>query len=73
MKDADNKALAVGDIVQMKPDTPHRQFRNCIGVVSEVKSFGAIIDFHMPGYGIAPLRSASEEFVIVGRVRFPNE
>lgn len=73
MKDAEGKALAIGDVVQMKPDTKHPIFRLCVGVVAEVKSFGGIVDFHMPGYGIAPLRCASEEFVIVGRVRYPAE
>jgi hypothetical protein len=73
MKDAEGKALAVGDIVQMKPDSKHRIFSLCVGVVAEVKSFGGIIDFLMPGYGIAPLRCASEEFVIVGRLRYPHE
>ena len=73
MVDAEGKALAVGDIVQIKPDTGHGPFRLCIGVVAEVKSFGAIVDFLMPGTGIAPLRGASDEMIIVGRVRFPHE
>jgi hypothetical protein len=73
MKDADGKALAVGDIVQIKPDSKHRLFQLCVGVVSEVKSFGGIVDFFIPSQGIAPLRCSSEEFVIVGRVRYPHE
>ena len=73
MKDAEGKALAIGDIVQIKPDSRHRLFALCVGVVSELKSFGAIVDFVMPSYGIAPLRCASEEMIIVGRVRYPHE
>lgn len=73
MKDAEGRALAVGDIVQITPEANTKLFSRCVGVVAEVKSFGAIIDFIMPGYGIAPLRSPSDDFVIVGRVKYPIE
>lgn len=71
--DAEDKAIAVGDIVQMNDKTPNKAFHYQVGVVSEIKSFGAIVDFGMPGYGIAPLRAANSEYVIVGRLRWPWE
>lgn len=71
MKDADGKVLGVGDIIQMRPDAKHEMYRRCIGIVTEIKPFGAVVDFLLPGYGVAPLRVASEEMTYVGRVRHP--
>lgn len=63
----DDVAVKERDAVQFVPD---HEWGGCIGVVKEVRPWGAIVYLPIPNRGVAFMRAQTGDFVVVGKAEF---
>jgi hypothetical protein len=65
--------LAVGDVVQISPDTDNEMFAACFMTVTEPKPWGAQGYVRIPGSGDAYYRAKHEHMVLIGTAEWKRE